>query len=207
MRDLGVVLDSKLQLTTHIDNIVKKAAQMLGFVKRNSKGFRPESKVILFNAFVRSVLEYASVVWNPYYAVHSQRIETIQRAFTRHLAFVSVGISHRTSYHQRLAFFGMSTLHDRRLINDLTFLHKAISGVIDCDEIRSRIKLAIPFKYPRFPISKIFYIPTCRTNLGRNSPITRICSEYNYVQSKKPDIDIFHDSLPSFKNRLLTSES
>ena len=61
---------------------------MLGFLSRVSKCFtNPKTKIILFNSLVRSNLEYCSQVWNPMYAVHSDRIERIQRKFLYHLSF------------------------------------------------------------------------------------------------------------------------
>ncbi|CAG9134982.1 unnamed protein product [Plutella xylostella] len=93
---------------------------MLGFLKRNSRDFHNnKTKILLYNALVRSHLEFASVAWSPHYTVHSQRIESIQRAFTRYLAFTSTGISHRNTYDQRLNFFNMHTLRDRRIVQDL----------------------------------------------------------------------------------------
>ncbi|KAL0839060.1 hypothetical protein ABMA28_017046 [Loxostege sticticalis] len=58
IRDLGVTVDRQLKFTTHIDNIVKKASQMLGFLRRNTKGFRLNyTRKLLYNALVRSVME------------------------------------------------------------------------------------------------------------------------------------------------------
>ncbi|CAG9121671.1 unnamed protein product [Plutella xylostella] len=74
------------------------------------------------------------VVWNPHYAVHSQRLEGIQRAFTRHLAFISPGISHRT-------------------------------------------------------------------NLGVHAPLNRMCKEFNTINSKFDNLDIFSDSFAVFRNK------
>lgn len=157
----------------------------------------------MYNAFVRSVLEFASVSWNPAYAKHSQGLESIQRAFTRHLAFRSAGISHRRSYEQRLDHFKMSSLHSRRLNQDITFLHKIVNSTIEIlTQILDRIYLKVLYSYPRFPIAGLFWTPRCRTNLGRNSLISRICSSYSYVQGKNHDIDIFGDNLTSFKRKI-----
>jgi hypothetical protein len=67
--DLGLVLDSKLNFTSHIESLVLKASRMLSYRRRISKEFRdPYSLKTLHNSFVWSHLDYASVVvWNPYY--------------------------------------------------------------------------------------------------------------------------------------------
>jgi hypothetical protein len=38
--DLGVVLDSKLNFTSHIDSLVVKDSRMLGYIRRIGKEFR-----------------------------------------------------------------------------------------------------------------------------------------------------------------------
>jgi hypothetical protein len=82
--DLGVVLDSMLNVTLHIDCLIVKASRMLGYIKRIGKEFRdPYTLKTLYNSFFRSHLDYASVVWNPYYGVHLKRIEAIQKKFLK----------------------------------------------------------------------------------------------------------------------------
>jgi hypothetical protein len=62
VRDLGVLLDHKLRFNAHIDSIANKGFRSLGFILRNSKEFRkPQTKIVLYNALVRSHLEYCSV--------------------------------------------------------------------------------------------------------------------------------------------------
>jgi hypothetical protein len=75
--DLGVTLDKKLRFHKHIDNIVSKAFRMLGFVIRNCKELKPSTKILLYNAYVRSTLDYCSPVWSPHYEVHTKRLEGV----------------------------------------------------------------------------------------------------------------------------------
>lgn len=154
---------------------------------------------------VRSCLEFSSAAWNPFYTVHSQRIERIQRAFTRSLAFTCPGISHRSPYENRLAFFKMDKLRDRRKIRDLSFLYKLVNGLTDCSSILNEISLTVTSRYPRHKISKTFHVKFARTNLAYNSPLSRICRTYNEFNAVLSDLDIFYDSLGVFKNKLAES--
>jgi hypothetical protein len=54
--DLGVVLESMHNFTSHIDSLVVKASRMLGYIRRIGKEFRnPYTlKTLLYNSFVRS---------------------------------------------------------------------------------------------------------------------------------------------------------
>lgn len=88
IRDLGVFLDSKLKFAAHIEHITSAALKSLGFVLRNAREFKKISTVItLFNCFVRSKLEYCSVIWSPHYSVHINRIEKIQKRFVKFMTY------------------------------------------------------------------------------------------------------------------------
>jgi hypothetical protein len=207
IRDLGVLLDSKLNFASHVDLIIKKSAKLLGFLKRNTRCFKQShTRLVVFNAFVRSRLEYASVAWNPVYSAQSQRIESLQRAFTRHLAFVSPGINHRQPYQQRLDFFKLKTLRDRRAMSDVLFLYKLINSGACCGHLLSMISLNVPRRLPRHPCFKTFHIPRSKTNLGLHQPVSRMCAAYNALYAKTDktvNIDIFNDGCQSFRGKLL----
>nr|CAH7722487.1 unnamed protein product [Callosobruchus chinensis] len=48
----------------------------LGFIIRNSRSFRNESALkTLYDSFLRSQLEYSSIIWNPIYQVHKNALE------------------------------------------------------------------------------------------------------------------------------------
>ena len=82
-RDLGVIVDSKLNFIGHINMIVNRARSTLGFIKRFCYDIdNLDSLKLLYNALVRSVLEYCSVVWMPYHSVWIDAIESIQKQFT-----------------------------------------------------------------------------------------------------------------------------
>lgn len=205
IKDLGVTLDNKLQMSAHINNIARKAGSMLGFIRRNSKGFGIQTKITLYNALVLSHLEFASAAWNPAYAKYSQRLEGVQRSFTRHIAFVSPNICHRLPYDYRLNFFKMRSLFVRRQFLDLCFLHRVLSGPLS-DQILQRVGIAVPYRPPRNRIRRIFHIPRCRTNLALNSPILRLCRSYNANNNNNDNgIDIFHDSYGRFRRKLLNN--
>lgn len=177
---------------------------MLGFIKRNTKCFTHNlTKIILYNTLVRSHLEFASVAWNPFYTIHSQRIESIQRNFTRYLAFTSQGIFHRSPYKERLDHFKMTTLRNRRMLHDLVFLFKIVNGSTGYNKLISRISLTVPYNYPRKPIAQLFNTPFSRTNLGLSSPLTRICNEYSFITENLAELDPFGDSLQIFKTKLM----
>ncbi|KAH9633361.1 hypothetical protein HF086_004075 [Spodoptera exigua] len=196
-------MDNNMNFRSHIDCIVTKSARLLGFLKRSSRGFKlVRTKIILYNALVRSHLEFASVVWNPFYAVQSQRVESIQRAFTKHLAYTTGQISPRCPYEQRMECFKMDSLHDRRLMHDLTFLFKLLNNKLDCMKLVESVGLKVPYNIPRHPITNLYHTPTTRTNIGVNSPLVRLSREMNSAIKSLPDLDIHSVSFNNLRAQL-----
>lgn len=196
MRDLGVLFDRQLTFVPHIENVVKKASRMLGFVLRNVTCFRRnKTKIILYNCLVRSSLEYCSTVWRPHYASHTLRLERVQKRFLWHLAYTSGIAKRKRSYKERLLHFNMISLQKRRDLLDALFLFKILRRKIDCPQLLSRIKFRVPTKSPRAPITPLCP-PLRRTVLGANSPIPRLCK---LINSHSDLIDIHSDSLGRFR--------
>lgn len=84
VKDLGVILDSQLTYKHHISYTVDKASRALGLIFRMTKNFSDVHCLkSLYGSLVRSILEYCSPVWNPYYNNGVQRVESVQRRFLR----------------------------------------------------------------------------------------------------------------------------
>jgi len=63
---LGILFDSKMSFSPHINSITSKATRMLNFVKRNLYRRSRETKCMAYTNLVRPLLEYRSAVWDPY---------------------------------------------------------------------------------------------------------------------------------------------
>jgi hypothetical protein len=92
IRDLGVIFDSKLSFGEHIRTIAGTAFRALGFVLRAGREFSDVATLkLLYITYVRSRLEYASLVWSPIYDVHSSLLERVQRRFLKNVVFMLNG--------------------------------------------------------------------------------------------------------------------
>lgn len=202
VRDLGVYHDSKLLFDGHIDSIVNRAYRALGFVLRVSKDFKQiKTLKILYCTYVRSILEYASQVWNPMYATYSDRLEGIQRKFMRHLCYRNKERYKTENYQQLCKKYHLLPLSIRRETADLTFLLKIASGSIDCPALLSNINLRLPTRQLRF--NPPLFLPLASTNYRRNSFMWRASKNFNEL-SKKVDIDLFNTGCESAR-RILSS--
>ena len=95
--DLGVEIDSDLSYHAHIVCIVGKATQRVGILFR---GFVTRDLTFMRKAFItyiRPLLEYNSVVWNPHKKEYISLIENVQRRFTKRIHSL-----HLLSYSERL---------------------------------------------------------------------------------------------------------
>ena len=88
VKDLGVHFTSKLCFSLHICVVVNKAFRTFGFIKRTMKPFKNNFVLkVLYNAYIRSCLDYCSSVWSPNSKCWIDKLERVQRKFVKHLCF------------------------------------------------------------------------------------------------------------------------
>ena len=66
IKDLGVIIDNRLNFNEHISDKIKKANSMLGIINRNFKYMDNFTFLTLYKSLVRSHLEYSGSIWSPY---------------------------------------------------------------------------------------------------------------------------------------------
>ena len=82
-----------------------------------------------FLIYVRPLLETFSQVWNPIRKDDIKKLEGVQRRFTKNV-FIKCGIPHQ-EYEDRLKFFGLPSLEQRRLFLDLALTHRLFHSPYD----------------------------------------------------------------------------
>lgn len=180
VRDLGIILDEKLTFNKHISYAIAKSFAMLGFIMRICVEFRdPRTLKALYFAYVRSILEYGSVVWCPTYQVLIDRIESIQRRFVW-FVFCKFGWQEYVRfapYNFKCHLLELESLHCRRRNSGVIFVHDIFSGHIDSPNLLSMMDINVPPR--RFRNSDLLHIRNHRTNYGSAEPITRISKVFN----------------------------
>jgi hypothetical protein len=126
VRDLGVDISPSFSFSHHIDNICSKARKVSFLILRAIAHPCIDSYRICFISYVRSILEYCSVVWNPHLLKDISLIERVQRNFTK-IAFIKCFPDKLVpSYQERLSLFNLEPLSLRRSIYDLCLCYKVI---------------------------------------------------------------------------------
>jgi hypothetical protein len=83
IKDLGIMLCSKLYFICHVDFVYSQTLKILGLIHFITYNFFSlGSLVVLYIALIRSNLECASVVWNNLTTTDSNRTANIQRKFS-----------------------------------------------------------------------------------------------------------------------------
>ena len=182
IKDLGVVFDSQLSFSIHVETMVKKCYKCMGFIMRNSKDFSQNTQLRLFNAFVRSRLEYASVIWSPTYMVYIHEIESVLRKFLKYVAFHLDGSYPVVGYpqHMLLQRFGVSSLEQRRRFHSVIFLYKIVSCQISCPLIFEKFVFNTHRSGARH--TNVFYLPLAHTRSQQSSPVYTLCRNFALVQ-------------------------
>jgi len=119
--DLGVMYDNHLSFSPHINKIVNNASWRANLILKCFTTRDPLVLLKAFNTFVRPIVEYATVVWNPSAKMSIRRIEAILQGL------------HNLSYNARLEALNEHSLESRRIRADLTFCYKMLHRIVDID--------------------------------------------------------------------------
>ncbi|KAJ8716725.1 hypothetical protein PYW07_003352 [Mythimna separata] len=199
--DLGVLLDSKLHLNLHIDKITSKAYQLYNFVMRATSDFkRPATYLYLFKSLVRPQVEYACMIWDPYYTKYEAAVERVQRKFLSIMQYKCR--NKRLPYKDALNRFKLLSLHSRRLLLQGMMLHGLVNNRFDCSELISKLCYIVPRTVTRREARSypLFATTPCRTNAGKRAPLQRVVRVYN---DNFNDVDVFALTKNKFKKEII----
>ena len=186
-----ILNDNFLSFKAHVNNIVSKSTQRCGVLFR---GFVSRDLLLMRKAFItyiRPILEFNSVIWNPSHKNLINLIEHVQRRFTKRIPSISL-----YSYPERLAIIDLESLELRRLRFDLITYYKILKNLTPLSW-EHYFKFYIPPPSSRTPLPSL-QKPTKGSAKYHASFFNRSIDCWNYL----PPALRTTDSLPKFKSLL-----
>ncbi|XP_077291097.1 uncharacterized protein LOC143914677 [Arctopsyche grandis] len=180
-----------------ISFITNKAFKSLGFLLRSTKPFNdPYVLKLLYFSFVRSHLEFASIIWSPFYLSHINCIEKVQLKFIKSLRYLFPTYTHST-VSDILKILSFNNLSVRRRHSDAIFFFKLINGFLDCSDLLNKVNFRIPVRYPRR--IALFSLDPFNTNSQKYFYLQRV---YRMFNGELNEVDLFGISLHQFRSNI-----
>ena len=175
-RDLGILVDHQLKFHLHIDTLVGKASRMANQLLRATVCREPKFMVTLFVSHIRPLLDYCSTVWNLGYVGDIEKLEKVQRRWTKQV----VGLRD-LSYENRLRQLGLYSIAGRLLRSDLIKIWKVFhtENDVGLSQIFER-QSHTATRGHQFKIS----VPRCRLEIRRRFLGTRRVNLWNSLPSE-----------------------
>ena len=111
--------------TDHINTKTAKARSIAGLILRTFISREQAPMMMLFKSLVIPIIEYGSIIWNPYKKCDINQIEAVQRSFTSKLE----GLEDK-NYHQRLKSLNIYSLERRRERYDILYAFKILKKIV-----------------------------------------------------------------------------
>ena len=125
IKDLGILMSSDCSFEKHILSVSSRCSRLAGWILRTFVSRDKITMLTLFKSLVLSRLDYGSQLWSPYKAKDIRLLESVQRAFTKHIQGM-----HTYSYADRLSMLKLYSLQRRRDRYTIIYVWKILESIV-----------------------------------------------------------------------------
>ena len=192
-KQLGIILDEKLNFKQHIDNAILKFDKGISVIKKLRHGLPRKSLITIYKAFLRPLIDYGDFIYDqPQNESFCEKLESVQYKAALAITGAIQGNSREKIYLE----LGLESLKNRRWYKRLCCMFKIMN-----EEAPKYLTNLIP-KGQQTIVTRNSNIPTfyCRTD----------CFKYSFFPSTLKDwfnLDASirnSESIAIFKSRLLS---
>lgn len=162
-KSLGVLIDDKLNWSSHVNKLTKKIASGIGAIKRVRHLVPQTSLHFIYRALIQPHFDYCNVVWGTCGLTLQDKLQKLQNRAARVLTYSN----YDADADNILENLGWKNLTCQRQIQRATIVYKSLHGLVPeylCSRFVSR-----DTKYSlRDSVSKVT-VPLPRTNYYKNS--------------------------------------
>lgn len=171
---LGILITSNLSWAPHIAYITNNANRMLGYIRRNFSKAPSALKLLLYKTLIRSKLEYASSVWDPY---HDNLVTSLERVQNNSARFILSNYNRIASISSMKSSLGLPSLASRRKISRLSTFHKLFHH----PTLHNQLILNPQYISPRIDHRHKVGIASCNSQCFSRSFIPRTSVDWNHL--------------------------
>jgi len=195
IKDLGVLFSSDLSFKLNHEHMLSRSYKMLGFINRNTQKFKnPTTIKTIYCSLVRSVLEYASLIWSQSLSSHIHDLDNIQFKFLKRIARMkNIPIS-KNSFTPVQKLVNIDSLQLRRQLFDIMFVYDLLNYNVVSPELLAQVNFRIPSFHSRN--HDLFAIPFFKSNSSNDSFFVRALKLANLVSIS---LDFFNTPRDTFR--------
>ena len=120
---LGVTIDRELRFDQHITTVARQISQCMSALRRMAGSLDSRGIMTLYGAQIRPCMEYGALVWMSGAAIHTRRLDAVQRRALRLLAEEAEISAGMTSLQHRRDVSALTACHKTQVLHTLHLIH------------------------------------------------------------------------------------
>ena len=125
-KDLGITIGENLTFTKHMDTVTRNAYFRIRQCNLRFASRDRDFRVFMYVTYLRPLLEYNTQIWSPHYIQDIEKVEQVQRRFTKFLPGMR-----NYGYVERLGILNLSSLEERRIFQDLVLFYEMVREALE----------------------------------------------------------------------------